>query len=221
MPKLSVHGWTSRYLLRTMDRYGMTSELLAALSGTSAQSVEHMLADRAEITVQIAAIVRLFAAAPKVRRLKIAEQVVSALPSQNVEWRQVPSFPQYEVSEHGDVRRHGRILRPMIAKSGHYSVTLYNGTMHGKARGKKIQVHSIVARAFLGEPPLADAVVRHLNGHSHDNRPSNLRWGTMQENVQDRVDHFRNGKPKSPVDAPWTTPVRKRKKTKTPIKSVG
>jgi len=200
VPKLYVHNWKSAYLKRVMDRYGMTPELLVAFSGTPIEHIRHMLSGRSPVTVQVAAIARLYAATPKVRRLKIAKQLVDVLPPQNVRWRAITDYPDYEVSERGEVRRRGLILRPVSNKYGHQGVTLYNGKKYGAARGRKIQVHRIVALTFISGPPFPGAVVRHINGHPHDNRSTNLRWGTSQENTEDRKDHFRNGKPQPSVE---------------------
>lgn len=211
MPKLYVHNWKARYLKRAMDRYGLTPDLIVAFSGLPIEHLRHMIAGEAPVSVQVAAIVRLYAAAPKNRRLKIAAQLVAALPPQELTWKQIAGFPTYEVSERGDVRRNGRILRPVPSKYGHLGVTLYNGHKQGTvARGRKIGIHQLVARAFLGDPPFPGAIVRHLNGHPFDNRRDNLSWGTVRDNVNDRREHFRNGKPRPDVDMTWTGPVRYR-----------
>lgn len=55
---------------------------------------------------------------------------------------------------------------------------------------KTVQVHRLVARAFLGEPPFKDATVDHINGIRHDNRVENLRWATKSEQANNR-DHSR------------------------------
>lgn len=51
-------------------------------------------------------------------------------------------------------------------------------------------VHRLVLRAFVGACPPGQ-VCRHLNGDKKDNRLSNLAWGTLLENRQDRTRHDR------------------------------
>lgn len=57
--------------------------------------------------------------------------------------------------------------------------------------GRKItfKVHYLVCVAFNGVRPSGAECVRHLNGDRHDNRPANLRWGTLRENSQDTILH--------------------------------
>lgn len=44
-------------------------------------------------------------------------------------------------------------------------------------------VHRIVATAFLGEAPTKGYVVDHIDINRQNNRPSNLRWVTILENI--------------------------------------
>lgn len=131
----------------------------------------------------------------------IAKKDASALYG---EWRAIAGYPNYQVSSDGRVRKGGRTLRATLSRYGHKKVTLYNGTKHGPvARGRRIQVHHLVALAFIGQPPFKGAIVRHKNGHAEDNTVANLTWGTHEENTQDRVHHYRFGKPE-PVPGTWT-----------------
>ena len=50
-------------------------------------------------------------------------------------------------------------------------------------------VHRLVALAFYGEPPEGKPQVCHNNGDSLDNRVENLRWGSNQDNQDDKVKH--------------------------------
>src|ERR1035441_3012161 len=95
----------------------------------------------------------------------------------------------YEVSDLGRVRSlprkgaRGRILKPY--GTGYYlSVTL---SSHGA--GRSVNVHPLVARAFLGPPP-DGMVVRHGPGRERDNRLANLSYGTLGQNSADR---YRDG----------------------------
>ena len=55
-------------------------------------------------------------------------------------------------------------------------------------RGKQFLVHRLIAEAFHGPCP-AGMECCHNNGIRHDNRESNLRWGTRSENFLDKRAH--------------------------------
>jgi hypothetical protein len=110
-----------------------------------------------------------------------------------VNWRPVPDWPEYEVFSAGDVRRvgrasgakPGRILRQLLNKgTGYYSVYLSS-----HANQKRIDVHRLVALAFLGHQPSSKHLVTHTAGSRSNNRVENLRWATQAENLQDCFAH--------------------------------
>lgn len=102
-----------------------------------------------------------------------------------VEWREVVTHPQYEVSDSGVVRRSssGLILKQWMSNVGYWMVSLSGPRKH-------FTVHSLVALTFIGARP-PGAVCRHINDDRLDNRVANLIWGTQSENIYDSV---RNGK---------------------------
>lgn len=55
----------------------------------------------------------------------------------------------------------------------------------------KTKVHLIVLAAFVGQCP-EGMECRHLDGDPTNNRLSNLRWGTPEENTLDRIKHGKN-----------------------------
>lgn len=104
------------------------------------------------------------------------------------EWRTIPGHPDYSVSSTGRVcsrKQQGsaRILKQSPDKDGYARVCLDRKTR---------RVHSLVALAFLGEVPEGCTLVRHLDGDNTNNNLSNLKWGTLSENMYDRVAHGRN-----------------------------
>ena len=110
-----------------------------------------------------------------------------------VEWRSIPSWPEYQVSETGAVRRVGcasgarvgRILRQLRnKKTGYFSVCLSR-----YADQVRIDVHRLVAMTFLGPPPSVDHVVAHNDGSRTNNHARNLRWATQSENLRDCRGH--------------------------------
>ena len=110
-----------------------------------------------------------------------------------IEWRTIPGFGEYEVSNRGDVRRSvprtnwpaGHLLKPARSKSGHLYVML--AARPGANRSTKQYVHRLVARAFLGEPPFPNACALHADDDPSNNSVANLRWGTRKDNYADRM----------------------------------
>lgn len=94
------------------------------------------------------------------------------------QWVTVETFPDYEVSNLGRVRRGGRELKPLPCGAGYHSVTLYPGPRGGCRR----YIHRLVLEAFVGPPPTPEHTAAHLNGNRTDNRASNLSWATIAEN---------------------------------------
>jgi hypothetical protein len=109
------------------------------------------------------------------------------------EWRSIPGWPEYQVSDTGAVRRVGcasgarvgRILRQLRnKKTGYFSVCLSRS-----ADQMRIDVHRLVATTFLGPRPSADHLVAHNDGSRTNNHASNLRWATQRENLRDCKEH--------------------------------
>lgn len=101
-------------------------------------------------------------------------------------WRVVPGFPDYHVSDRGQVRlQRGGAVR-MLRRStnqGYRTVALRAGDDH-----RSFKVHALVLSAFVGPRP-EGAVTRHLDGDRGNNVLANLRWGTHAENAADRRRH--------------------------------
>jgi len=109
-----------------------------------------------------------------------------------LEWRTVPRFPSYAVSESGDVRRAvafrqyraGMLLKQKAHPYGHRSVAL---SVNGKRR--EVYVHRLVAHAFLGPAPSEAHQIAHNDGNPKNNHWRNLRWATASENALDKRRH--------------------------------
>lgn len=121
-----------------------------------------------------------------------------------MEWRVVPGFEAYEVSEYGHLRRirpyrrHkqvGYILKQKRHQGGYF---YYDVSMDGRYR--RLYVQRAVAFAFLGEPPFPKAQAAHKNGNKADNHYGNIYWATHYENAQDNIRHgVTNAGEKSPT----------------------
>lgn len=99
-----------------------------------------------------------------------------------MEWKIISRFPDYQVSESGEVRRNGRTLRPYTDKWGYSTLSLR------KSEGGQttVSVHRIVAAAFLGPPPFEGAQACHNDSVKANNHYSNLRWDTPKGNIADK-----------------------------------
>ncbi len=93
----------------------------------------------------------------------------------------------YLVSNHGDIYSvprqgtGGGFLRPSLDSRGYRQLELL---FNDKKR--RVLVHHLVLEAFSLSPRKEGDVTRHLNSIRTDNRIMNLRWGTQQENIDDR-----------------------------------
>ena len=106
-------------------------------------------------------------------------------------WKNVPGFDGYQVSDMGRIRSFrsgGRIVEEshyLSTKSSRYVEV--NVFRDGKRN--HVRLAYLILLSFVGERPKG-AVIRHLNDVKADNRLSNLVYGNQVENKQDQI---RNG----------------------------
>lgn len=99
------------------------------------------------------------------------------------EWKVIPDFPDYEVSNIGNVRRVGKSenLKPQIQKDGRKRIHL---SKNGKAYWR--QIYRLMAICFIPNTnnyPLID----HINRNPSDNRIENLRWCSHTQNNHNTI----------------------------------
>lgn len=75
-----------------------------------------------------------------------------------------------------------KILNGAVAQTGYLKI----GYSHGSSK-TTANVHSIIAKAFLGERPYG-SVINHKNGIKTDNRPDNLEYCSNAENIKHAFD---------------------------------
>lgn len=120
-------------------------------------------------------------------------------PTETEEFRTIPGYTRYKVSNLGRVmNQRGMVLRDYAA-SGYRQINLQRDD---GVRGS-LGVHRAVARAFLGEIPLGQWV-NHRDGDRANNRVENLEFGNpvvpafnfgrlTQESAEAIRDLFKNG----------------------------
>lgn len=121
-------------------------------------------------------------------------------------WKTIKAYPDYEVSEFGEVRnKTERILRGLTHKLGYKSYFIKNGNYY-----KWQSAHRLVAQTYL--PPSNKPEVNHIDGNKANNHVSNLEWVTHSENIQKS---YATGQRKAPIGADhWRTGTEHTESTK-------
>lgn len=104
------------------------------------------------------------------------------------EWRPIPGFLRYIVSDQGRVAslwtRSPRVLK--VDSTGVHRYVRVSLRRDGQTYVRP--VHQLVAEVFHGPRP--DGMqVRHLDGDALNNAAINLAWGTASENAIDKIRH--------------------------------
>lgn len=136
----------------------------------------------------------------------VVEDSDPLLETRMIEWRSLPGYPQYEVSEYGAIRRTvaasqfdaGYVMKPQLNRGGYLVYDLINDD----AEFVKLLAHRAVALAFHGSPPAEKPLALHMDDIKLHNHHSNLYWGTYAENT---ADADKNGRILHGADHPQAT----------------
>lgn len=99
------------------------------------------------------------------------------------EYRPIPNYKDYEISNLGKVRSlkqgsHGRILKPTHDRKNYLRVALSN--CDGVQR---FFVHRLVAMSFIPNP-YSLPIVNHKDNNPSNNTVGNLEWATQKKNME-------------------------------------
>lgn len=102
-------------------------------------------------------------------------------PVEGEEWKTIPKYPDYMVSNYGRVKGKFNLLKARTTNQNYHVVGLYKDNV-----GIRHFVHVLVCTLFNGPSPFEGALVRHWDDNRDNNRADNLLWGTDLDNAQDR-----------------------------------
>lgn len=94
----------------------------------------------------------------------------------------VPGYPNYQISNLGQVMVNGEIKKLGWSKSG-YLVTKFCNLFGSKT----MKIHRIVAKVFLGDYSFYNLEVNHIDGDKKNCSADNLEWVTRRENIDHAV----------------------------------
>jgi hypothetical protein len=100
------------------------------------------------------------------------------------DWRPITDFPDYEVSNQGNVRSkysgNWKVLTQY--KDNHIGGNYCLVMIYNKTKRKTIRVHRLVAQAFVPNPENKPEI-DHIDRNRQNNNVENLRWATKSENM--------------------------------------
>ena len=101
------------------------------------------------------------------------------------EWRKIDGYPNYSVSNLGNVRndKTGKALKCLLQKTGYHYIGLY--TKGTGAQPDMMRFSRVVAKAFIPNP-LNHPIVDHIDRDKTNDAASNLRWCTLQQNNRNK-----------------------------------
>lgn len=103
----------------------------------------------------------------------------------NYEERTVKKFPDYKVSNYGDIISYKNSTpRKMVTWTNQHGHE-YTRLVDRRGKKKTVLIHRTVADEFIPKTDSKYDVVRHLDDNPHNNHVNNLAWGTQKDNIND------------------------------------
>lgn len=104
-----------------------------------------------------------------------------------IEWRPIPDFSDYEVSNTGLVRSHKR-SKSRILKTGKHPSGYRQVGLRRNSKTHVFKIGYLVLLTFRGPCP-ENCEMCHNDGNAINDHLDNLRWDTHASNMQDASDH--------------------------------
>ncbi len=108
---------------------------------------------------------------------------------ENEQWKVIPGFDSYEISNTGKIRSHVR--KEIIMKPADNGVGYLRVVLHQNDKKRSVYVHRLVASAFV-ENPDNKPLINHIDNNPLNNNADNLEWCTYKENSEWMVAQGRN-----------------------------
>jgi len=105
-------------------------------------------------------------------------------------WKIIPSFPDYEASDEGGVRRavdcgRGRFPKGMLRKQCRCPLGYLRTSLRRNGKSHDAKCHRLVVDAFIGLVP--GLQINHIDGKHDNNRLENLEQVTAMENTRHSI----------------------------------
>lgn len=98
-----------------------------------------------------------------------------------LEFRNIPGFPGYQVNQMGQVLRHDKVVQNIV---GHGGLNRNKNSVRVvKEDGKftNIPIAKLVALAFIGQPKTPSDVIKYKDGNSANYSLPNIEWASRSE----------------------------------------
>lgn len=99
-------------------------------------------------------------------------------------WKTITDFPNYEVSNLGNIRR----IRDKKIMKQYWDVRYFRINLSHNGKKTKCSVHRLVALYHVTGQSNEKNVVNHKDGNRRNNNSDNIEWVTEHENVKHAID---------------------------------
>lgn len=125
-----------------------------------------------------------------VERALAAEDREAVAREDDAEFRSIPGYPGYAVSNDGRLKKDSARGRPDITFLTPLSANGYlKYSLRIEGKVTSLFAHRAVALAWIGSPPNGKRCVAHLDGDRRNNHVSNLEWVSYMENAAHKRVH--------------------------------